>query len=97
MSILYVINLTYIKPMNEVDHFIFEHVEWLKQGYAEGIFLASGRKVPRTGGIILARATDLASLQDRLRLDPFQREEIAKVDITPFEVSMKADFLSEIF
>ncbi len=55
MSTLYVVVLTYIKPLEEVDDAIPAHVEWLKKGYADGLFLASGRRLPRTGGVILAK------------------------------------------
>lgn len=49
MSTIAVVVLTYVKPLEEVDAQFAAHVEWLKQGYAEGIFLASGRKIPRSG------------------------------------------------
>ncbi|MFX2794749.1 hypothetical protein V6181_25705, partial [Klebsiella pneumoniae] len=42
MSTIYVVVLTYIKPLEEVDRAIPAHIEWLKKGYADGLFLASG-------------------------------------------------------
>lgn len=55
MSTIYVVVLTYIKPLEEIDNAIPAHVEWLKKCYADGLFLASGRRIPRTGGVILAK------------------------------------------
>ncbi|GHK56731.1 hypothetical protein KPZU09_64670 [Klebsiella pneumoniae] len=46
MSTIYVVVLTYIKPLEEVDRAIPAHIEWLKKGYADGLFLASGRRIP---------------------------------------------------
>ncbi|HEF0061633.1 MULTISPECIES: YciI family protein [Citrobacter] len=96
MSIIYVVVLTYVKPLEEVDAQIPAHVEWLKKGYADGVFLASGRRVPRNGGVILAKCDSLESLEERLSQDPFQKLNIAKVDIIPFEASMKAQFLENM-
>ncbi|WP_447215300.1 YciI family protein [Citrobacter pasteurii] len=96
MSIIYVVVLTYVKPLEEVDAQIPAHVEWLKKGYADGVFLASGRRVPRNGGVILAKCDSLESLEERLSQDPFQKLNIAKVDIISFEASMKAQFLENM-
>ncbi len=66
MSTIYVVVLTYIKPLEEVDRAIPAHIEWLKKGYADGLFLASGRRIPRTGGVILAKCDSRETLQARL-------------------------------
>lgn len=88
MSTIAVVILTYVKPLEEVDAQLTAHVEWLKQGYADGIFLASGRKIPRSGGVILAKGDDLDALQNLLSQDPFQQSGVAKVEIVPFEATM---------
>ncbi|MEQ9889576.1 YciI family protein [Pectobacterium zantedeschiae] len=90
MSVIYVVVLTYVKPLEEVDDTIPFHVEWLKKGYADGVFLASGRRIPRTGGVILAKSDSRESLEKRLSLDPFQKLGLATVEIIPFEASMKS-------
>ncbi len=97
MSIIYVVILTYIKPLEDVDAQIAEHVEWLKKGYSEGVFLTSGRRIPRNGGVILAKCDSLESLEARLSQDPFQKFNIAKAEIIPFEATMKAELLENIF
>ena len=95
MSTIAVVVLTYVKPLEEVDAQLAAHVEWLKQGYA-GIFLASGRKIPRSGGVILAKGDDMAALQNRLSLDPFQQSGVAKADIIPFEATMTSPSLQAL-
>ena len=45
--------LTYIKPLPEVERFLPEHIRYLDRQYRAGRFLCSGRKIPRTGGVIL--------------------------------------------
>ncbi|EMZ5813950.1 TPA: hypothetical protein PIP11_001486 [Klebsiella aerogenes] len=96
MSIIYVVVLTYIKPIDEVDSQIPQHVEWLKRGYSDGVFLASGRRIPRNGGVILAKCDNIESLKARLSQDPFQKLGIAKTEIIPFEATMKAQLLENI-
>lgn len=94
---VYIVILTYIKPLEEIDSAIPAHVEWLKKGYAEGIFLTSGRRIPRNGGVILAKCESLASLEERLREDPFQRLKLATAKIIPFEPSMKTELPENVF
>lgn len=95
MSTIAVVVLTYVKPLDQVDAQLAAHVEWLKQGYADGIFLASGRKIPRSGGVILAKGDDM----DGCKLaepDPFQQSGVAKVEIVPFEATMAAPSLQAL-
>jgi len=96
MSITYVIVLTYIKPLEEIDRHIADHVQWLNQGYEAGVFLASGRRVPRVGGVILARGESIEDLQLRLSRDPFQQPGLASCEIIPFEASKCAQMLQGI-
>ena len=96
MTTVYIVILTYIKPLEEIDESIPAHVEWLKKGYAEGIFLASGRRIPRTGGVILAKCESLASFEELLREDPFQALKLETAEIIPFEPSMKAELLDNV-
>ncbi|MDG1642643.1 hypothetical protein DA718_17500 [Klebsiella huaxiensis] len=96
MSTIAVIVLTYVKPLDEVDAQLAAHVEWLKKGYADGLFLASGRKIPRSGGVILAKGDDMDLLRTWLSQDPFQQSGVAKVDIIPFEATMTAPPLQNL-
>ncbi|BCS88068.1 YciI family protein [Pseudodesulfovibrio sediminis] len=87
---MFIISLTYICDLNKIDAFLDEHVSFLKKEYERGHFIASGRKVPRTGGIILAQVDSLESLKAILELDPFHREGLASYDIQEFMPSMTA-------
>ena len=50
---MFIVNLTYIKSLDEVEKHLEKHIDFLNQYYTKGLFIASGRKNPRTGGIIL--------------------------------------------
>ena len=81
---MYIVNLTYEAPLSEVDKYLQAHREFLDYHYRQGLFLASGPKVPRDGGIIIALSNDKAHLESVLQQDPFYLAEIASHKITEF-------------
>lgn len=90
---MFLIELTYTRPLAEVDNLLGEHSQFLKKYYDEGIFLLSGRKHPRTGGIILARAESMADIEKIISEDPFHRHGLAEYTITEFLPSMANETL----
>jgi uncharacterized protein YciI len=93
---IYVAILTYVRPLEEIDRHVEAHIEWLRRHYADGTFLLSGRRVPRTGGVIVTRGESLEAVEALLKTDPFQQHGLATVDIIPLQVAMAADGLKEI-
>lgn len=85
---MFIISLTYIKSLEEVEALLEDHVDYLKEQYSLGNFLASGRKVPRTGGIILARGASREEIETIIALDPFYRHHVAEYEITEFSPTM---------
>ena len=84
---MFIINLTYIEPLEVVEKHLQEHINFLNHYYAEGLFIASGRKNPRTRGIILMQGKNKEVVQEIIRQDPFYKNKIAQYDIIEFEVS----------
>ncbi len=91
-----IIELTYIKPISDVEHFLEAHIQFLDKYYDKGIFIASGRKVPRDGGVILAM-TDKSSAAEIIKEDPFHQEGIAEYYLIEFEPSKHDPRMSDIF
>lgn len=81
---VYVVSLSYKVDLSEVDNYIDEHVAFLEKYYEKGSFIASGRKVPRTGGVILAQAESKEALMAILEEDPFFKADLAKYEIIEF-------------
>ncbi len=79
---MFIVSLSYKKEIREVEKFLKSHVQFLDQYYSEKKFIFSGRKNPRTGGIILVRDVDRNTLMEIIRQDPFYQNEIADYDIT---------------
>lgn len=80
---MFVVSLNYKVPLTEIDRLQAAHIEWLKACYADGIFVASGPKKPRTGGIIIAQCPREV-LDARLAADPFAMANAADYDVTEF-------------
>jgi uncharacterized protein YciI len=84
---MYIIDLNYIVPLEELDEHMAAHVKYLKKYYRKNIFVASGRKVPRTGGIILVLADSEDEVNRIISEDPFFKFDLAKFTITHFQTS----------
>jgi uncharacterized protein YciI len=93
---MFVISLTYTAPLEAVDFHLAAHREFLSAQYARGAFLMSGRKVPREGGIIIARAASRFDVEELVRQDPFHQAGVARYDITEFVPTMTADALASL-
>jgi uncharacterized protein YciI len=93
---MFVITLTYKVPLHEVDEHIPAHVEWLEKHYDAGVLLASGRRVPRTGGVILARPVTREQIQKFIAGDPFQIHGIADYQVVEFTPSKVAPGLEQL-
>ena len=63
------------------------HMTFIRKQFAEGHFLFSGRKIPRTGGIIIANLKSRKQLDAILKQDPFDQHELADFEITEFLIS----------
>ena len=92
---MFILTLNYIAPLEEVDRHVPAHMDWIKAGYASGAFLASGRKVPRTGGVILARG-NRAEIEALVATDPFTVAGVTTYDITEVTVSFTAAGLEQL-
>lgn len=84
---MYIIDLTYIVPLEQLDAHMTEHVKYLHKYYKLNKFVASGRKVPRTGGIILALADSKEEVDQIISEDPFYTHKLADFKVTEFQTS----------
>lgn len=90
---MFIINLTYKTSLEKVDTFIEEHIAYLNKQYKMENFLASGRKVPRTGGIILSKINNKKELQKIIEQDPFKVNDLADYELTEFVPSKTCEEL----
>lgn len=93
---LFVVTLTYRVALEQIDAALPEHVAWLDRQYADGVFVLSGRRVPRTGGVILATNTTAEDLERRLADDPFRRRAYADYAVVAVEPTRAAGPLANL-
>ena len=72
------------------------HMAYLKKEYAAGRFLMSGRKVPRTGGIILALGESREQVEALVEQDPFVARGLADFRVTEFNLSQRAESIDAL-
>lgn len=73
------------------------HNNWLKQGFADEVFILAGSLQQQSGGGILAHNTSLTELQTRIDQDPFVQHDIVTpeiIEITPALSDPRLDFLT---
>ncbi|MFF7177798.1 YciI family protein [Streptomyces sp. NPDC008121] len=91
---MFVLELTYTAPVERVDPLLDAHIAWLDAQYAAGVFIASGRKNPRDGGIILAAGVDRERIEKIAAADPFTVEGVCAYRITEFYATKTAPELA---
>lgn len=87
---MYIISLTYKVPLENIDQYLDDHVNYLNDQYEQGNFLMSGKKVPRTGGVILANANNRDEISQILAQDPFYQHQLADYEVIEFVPSKSA-------
>lgn len=93
---MFVMELTYTAPVEAVEEEMDAHLAWLDGYYAAGIFLASGRKVPRDGGMILAGGVSRAEIEKIAAQDPFTVAGVCAYRITEFIATKTSADLSTV-
>lgn len=81
---MFIIDLKYIQPLSEIEKFLPLHIEFLEKNYAEGNLLMSGRKNPRTGGMMFCTLKTEQEVINMIASDPFKINNLAEYTITEF-------------
>lgn len=85
---MYIVSLSYVRPMEEVEALLAPHIQWLDRYFAAEVFIAAGRKDPRTGGIVLVKDIERSRLDAILAEDPFVA--VANYEVTKLNVTRTA-------
>ena len=81
---MFIVELTYKVALSEVDKHLEAHIKYLNIQYDLGNFIASGRKEPRNGGIIVSKISNKDDLLKALSEDPFKKHNLADYNIIEF-------------
>ena len=88
---MFIIELIYKADLAKIDAHMAAHVKFLKQYYAAGTFVVSGRKIPREGGIIVATGESRERIEAIVAEDPFVARGLADARVIEFRASQRAD------
>ncbi|WP_428623220.1 YciI family protein [Sedimenticola sp.] len=92
---MFVVSLNYVAELTEVDKCIDAHVAYLDKYYSLGKFVLSGRKVPRTGGVILMDCDSREEVDAIIEEDPFFKAKVAEYAVTEFIPTLSAAGLEQ--
>lgn len=81
---MFIIDIRYTAPLEEVDKHMEGHVAYLKKYMENNTFLVTGKKVPRTGGILIANAASREEVEKIIIEDTFYQNKVAEMTITEF-------------
>lgn len=81
---MFILSLNYKKEISEVEKYLEEHKLFLDKYYSLKKFICSGRKNPRTGGIILVNESSKENIISIIEEDPFYKNGIAEYEIIEF-------------
>ncbi|KAA3436179.1 YciI family protein [Rufibacter hautae] len=84
---MFLIELTYKAPFSEIEPFLPVHMAFVEKGFASGLFLASGRKVPRDGGLIFCKADSKTQIEEFMQEDPFVYQDLVELRVVEFVAS----------
>lgn len=88
---VFVISLHYTAALDRIDALMERHMAFL-EGHAEnGTFIAWGRKVPRDGGLILAKGKSREEIERLAAQDPFVSQGAAEFEVIEWAPSFAAE------
>lgn len=82
---MFIIDVEYTANLEQINAVLAEHRAWLDTYYQQGVFLFSGPRNPRTGGVIIARGSTKSELEHLMQQDPFAVHGVAKHHISEFQ------------
>jgi uncharacterized protein YciI len=90
---LFIVTLTYARPLEEVNKRLDAHRDWLVVNTRAGRICVAGPLEPRTGGLIVAHCADREELDRMMALDPFVTGGLVDVQVLGATPALRhADF-----
>ncbi len=82
---MFIIDIEYTASLDKIAEVVAEHRAWLDIYYQQGVFLFSGPRNPKTGGVVIAKANSKAELEQLMQQDPFAIHGVAKHQVSEFQ------------
>ncbi|MGY4617687.1 uncharacterized protein YciI [Bradyrhizobium sp. USDA 4472] len=88
---LYIVVLTYIRPIEEVHAYLDTHRDWLVEYAKKGIIVVAGPLEDRSGGALVACCKDRAELDGVLATDSFHVHQLVEYEIKAFSGALRGE------
>ncbi|MFV0678166.1 YciI family protein [Variovorax sp. tm] len=88
---LYIVTLSYVRPIEEVNLHLESHKQWLGKHVKAGSILAAGPLEDRSGGVVLVHCKDRDELDSLLAQDSFVIERLVAVSVQGFDPVLRAE------
>jgi len=91
---MFIVLLKFAENKAQAGEYMQGHNDWIRRGFADGVFLLVGSLQPNQGGGVLAHNTTLAALQSRIAEDPFVAQHIVTAEILEISPGITDERLS---
>lgn len=91
----FVVEIIYKAQIEKIEELTPIHREFLQTGYEAGMLLVSGPKVPRTGGIVIAKANSMEELAEFFKKDPYALNDAADYSFIEFNPKSHQEILND--
>lgn len=92
---LAIVLIHYKVSLDTVNAHTLAHRAYLAQLHEQGLLVASGPFVPRTGGALLLRVPDEATISSIIAKDPFHIEGVAEHEVRVWAPTIGATLLEQ--
>ena len=82
---MFLILLQYIRPVAAIEHYMDQHRAFLDKYYKSGQFILAGRRKPKSGGLILCKASSRREVEQIMSEDPLDKFQLALHEIIESE------------
>jgi len=93
---MFIILLKFSTAKAKAPQFMDGHMQWIKKGLDDGIFLVVGSLQPQAGGALVCHNTSRTDIERFVNSDPFVAEGIVEpeiLEITPSKTDSRLSFL----
>jgi uncharacterized protein YciI len=91
----FIVTINFNVPFEQLGEAVPRHRAFLRRGYDQGLLLMSGPRMPRTGGLAVARADTHEAIVGFFAEDPYKLEGLATHVFVEFEPVLAQSFLRE--
>ena len=93
---MFVINISYKVPFEKIEPYFEAHIKFVRKYVEKEIFFLTGKKIPRSGGLIISNAGDKDTLLKILSEDPFWEFDLADFGIQEIQLSQVSERLLKL-